>query len=248
MIKHVLLSLILTLIISLSPAIAKDFTILSGEWAPYVSESLPGGGPTGQIVTEAMAAVGHTVQFKYVPWKRTEVMTQAGKSIATFPWSTTSEFEKTCYLSSPLAVQKMVFFYLKSKHPGWDYTDLNALKRLKVGGSLGYSYVQLFEDAGIKASYAPTIEHSLKKLISERIDVAPESQLVGWNTIKEKFSSDADKIASSETALFKKPLYLMVSKNHPQGKELFDAFEKGFKMIKDNGRYRQILDKYGLSD
>ena len=248
MIKKTLLLIMVFVGISFSPAIAKNFAILTGDWAPYVSETMDEGGPTAQIVTAALAAVGHTASFEYVPWKRTEALTQKGKSVATFPWSATEDFKKTCYLSTPLAFQNMVFFYLKDKHTGWDYTDLEDLKQYKIGGSQGYSYVQIFEEAGIKASYAPTVENSFKKLIYGRIDFLPESQLVGWQTVKDNFPADEAKIASSKTPLFSKPLYLMVSKTHPDGKELHTAFEKGFSIIKENGTYKQIVTKFGLPE
>ncbi len=227
---------------------AKNFEILTGEWAPYVSQKMKDGGPTAVIVNEAIKAAGHSVTFKYVPWKRTEVLTQSGKALATFPWTSTPGFEQTSFLAGPLASQRQVFFYLKSNLAGWDYTGLNDLKKLRVGGSPGYSYVDLFKDAGIEADYAADIEKSIAKLIHGRIDVVPESQLVGWQMIKDKYANDADKIASSKTPLFVKPLYLMVSKKHPDGNAFYDAFEKGFKIIKENGRYKQILDEYGLSE
>ena len=40
----------------------------------------------------------------------------------------------------------------------------------------------------------------------------------------------------------------MVSKEHPDGKELIEEYEKGFKIIKANGTYKKILDEYGLSE
>ncbi len=248
MTKKMMLSFMLIILIFVSPAVAKDFEFLTGDWAPYVSEKMPEGGPTPQIIKAALEAVGHTASFKYVPWSRTEVMTQKGKSVATFPWSTTGEFEKTCYLSTPLAHQKMVFFYMKEKHSGWDYTDLEDLKKYKVGGSLGYSYVQIFADAGLEPSYAPDIESSIKKLVHGRIDFLPESLLVGLQTIKDKFPADVENIASSKTPLFTKPLYLMISKAHPDGEELHDAFEKGFAIIKGNGVYTQIMETFGLPE
>ncbi len=245
--KTVCLSFAL-LMVTLSSATAKNFEILTGEWAPYVSKEMKDGGPTAIIVSEALKAAGHTANFKYVPWKRTEVMTQQGKAVATFPWTSTKDFEKTCFLSTPIASQSMVFFYMKDKLGEWDYTGLDQLKALKVGGSQGYSYVRIFKDAGIKANYAPNIESALKMLVHGRVDVVPESLLVGWQTVKTKLPSHESKIASSKTPLFKKPLHLMVSKAHPDGQVLIDAFEKGFKIIKSNGIYANLLKEYGLSE
>lgn len=245
--KTICFTLVL-LAVSLSPAFAKNFEILTGEWSPYVSKEMKDGGPSAIIVSEAIKAAGHTATFKYVPWKRTEVMTQSGKAVATFPWSVNDEFKKTCFVSTPVASQKMVFFYMKDNLGDWDYADLDQLKKIKVGGSEGYTYVEIFKNAGIKAEYAPDIENSLKKLVHGRLDVVPESQLVGWQTIKTKLPSYEEKIANSKTPLFVKPLHLMVSKQNADGQELIDAYEKGLEAIKASGLYQKILDEYGLSE
>lgn len=246
--KKIVCLILVFWMVSLSSASAKTFEILTGEWAPYVSEDMEDGGPTAIVVTEVLKAAGHKAVFKYVPWKRTEVLTQRGQAVAAFPWSVTDEFKATCFLSTPIASQKMVFFYIKDNLGDWDYTGLDQLKKMKVGGSPGYTYVDIFKNAGVKADYASTIENSFKKLVHGRLDVVPESLLVGWQTIKSKLASSTSKIAVSKTPLFVKPLYFMVSKKHPDGEELIDAYEKGFKIIKANGVYQKILDEYGLSE
>ncbi len=248
MFKKSLLLITIFLFSMSSPLLAKNFEIATGEWAPYVSENMTDGGPTAQIVAAAIEAAGHTVTFKYMPWKRTEVLTQQGKIVATFPWSMADSFKDITYQSTPLAHQRMVFFYLKDKFPGWDFKGFEELKKVKVGASQGYSYVDIFANAGIKPVYVKDVKSSLKMMLHDRVDVVPESQLVGWQTIKDNYAADQSKIASSNTPLFEKPLFLMVSKSHPDGEELIKEFEKGFKIIRDNGTFKKLLDEYGLSE
>jgi len=245
--KSLLLFFIVPFIVS-STAYGKNFELATGEWAPYVSEAMPEGGPTAKIVAAALSAAGHTATFQYMPWKRTEVLTQQGKVVGTFPWSMSDSFKDVTYESTPLAHQRMVFFFLKEKLQGWDFTGLDELKKLKIAGSLGYSYVDIFKDAGITPIYVDNINNSLKMMITGRADVVPESQLVGWKTIKDNFASDVSKIDSSKTPLFVKPLYLIISKAHPDGEELFKEFEKGFKIIQENGSLKKIQEEYGLSE
>ena len=111
--KRICCLTVVLLMLSLSPAVAKDFEIITGEWAPYVSKTMKDGGPTAIIVAKALEAVGHKAVFKFDTWKRTEILTQKGKAVATFPWTATDGFKQTCSLSTPIATQKMVFFYMK---------------------------------------------------------------------------------------------------------------------------------------
>jgi len=142
----------------------------------------------------------------------------------------------------------MVFFFLKEKHQGWDFNGLDELKKFKIAASQGYSYVEIFKNAGVKPIYVDDINQSLKMMIHGRVDLVPESQLVGWQAIKDNYASDASKIVSSNTPLFVKPLYLMVSKSHPDGETLLKEFEKGFKIIRENGTFKKLLDEHGLSE
>jgi len=246
--KKVFFLTFLFLAFSLSPVSAKNFEILTGEWAPYVSEKMKEGGPTAIIVSEAIKAAGHTLSFKYVPWERAKMMTQNGKDVASFPWSVSDGFQKTCFVSPAITSQSMVFFYMKEKLGDWDYKDFDQLKKLKVGGAQGYTYVDTFKNAGVKPEYAPDIVKALTMLVHGRIDVVPESEIVGWQTIKTNLAEYESKFATSKTPLFVKPLHLMVSKAHPDGQELMDAYEKGFEIIKANGVYKKLLEEYGLTE
>ncbi len=232
-------------IVSLS--MAKTFELYTGEWAPYVSETMEGYGPTSIIIEKAVKASGHDISITFVPWKRAEVFAQKGKVTASFPWSPYETFEKTCYTSSPIARQNMVFFYMKENLKSWDYTGLEDLKKYKVGGCPGYAYIEILEKAGISIDFANNIELSMKKLIGKRFDILPESLLVGKDAIQKVAPEKANLIGISQTPLYSKTLHLMISKNHPDGKELYEAFEKGFAIINENGVYQKIINAYGMA-
>jgi len=223
-----------------TPARARTFIVLTGEWPPYVSETLEGGGPMARVVTEAVQATGHSVKFRFAPWRRNEIEVQSGAALATFPWSRTDAFEKTCYLSDSLDHHIMVFFYLSDRLPGWDYTGLEDLKRLRVGGSKGYAYVEMFEKAGIQADYAQDVEKSFAKLLGDRVDVVPENEEVGWAILEKKYLADFDRVAVANTPLFVRSIHLMISRTHPDGEEFLEIFNQGLRIIQENGRYQEI--------
>lgn len=237
--------LALTVLFARQPVHAKQFTVLTGEWFPYVSETLDGGGPMACIILTAVEAAGHSVCFVFKPWPRNEIEVQSGAALATFPWSRTESFEKTCFVSEPLGFHRMVFFYLKDKLPDWDYTGLEDLKRLRVGGSKGYAYVEIFEKAGIRADYAQDVGKSFAKLLGDRVDVVPESEVVGWTTLERWHLKDFDRVAVARTPLFVQPLHLMISNTHPDAGEFQEVFQRGLAIIKEDGRYEELLLRGG---
>jgi len=235
------------LLISRQPAQAKHFTVLTGEWLPYVSETLEGGGPMACIVLKSVEAAGHSVAFVFKPWPRNEMEVQSGAALATFPWSRTESFERTCHVSESLAIHRMALFFLKDKLPGWDYAGLEDLKRLRVGGSRGYAYVEMFEKAGVRADYAQDVEKSFAKLLHDRVDVVPESEAVGWAILEKGHKKDLDRVAVAQTPLFVQSLHLMISKTHPEGREFLEVFERGLAILREDGRHEEVLLKGGCA-
>lgn len=193
------------------------------------------------MVLKSLEAAGHSVNFNFVPWSRNEQEVQSGAALATFPWSRTDAFEATCHIPEPLGFHRMVFFYRTDKLHDWDFTGLEDLKRLRVGGSRGYAYVEMFKKAGIQGDYAQDVEKSFAKLLLDRVDVVPESEGVGWAVLEKKHLKDIDRVAVARTPLYVQPLYLMISRTHPEGSELLEAFERGLAIIKSDGRYEEIL-------
>ncbi len=234
------------LLVLAAAARAEDFVISTGEWPPYVSRDLPGGGPLARIVSEALEAAGDTASFQFLPWRRQELELKGGKALASFPWALNESLQATLAYSEPLCSQRMVFFFLKSRLPGWDYTGLDGLKKFRLGGALGYSYQEDFEKAGITADYAPDSEKSIRKLLDGRVDLVVENELVGRHLMESKFPAYRDAVASSTTPLYVKPLRLVVSRSHPGADKLLEDFAKGMDILKQSGRYAQILKEGGL--
>ncbi|MBI4806146.1 MAG: transporter substrate-binding domain-containing protein [Desulfovibrio sp.] len=224
---------------------AKTFTVLTGEWLPYTSESLECGGPMACVVKEAVAVSGHTVLLEFVPWRRNELEVLSGAALATFPWSRTSAFEKNCYASTPLGNHQMAFFYLEKKLPGWNFTTLEELKKHRIGGSRGYAYVEIFEAAGIQADYAQDVEKSFVKLFTDRVDLVVENEIVGWAVLEKNHLELLDQIAVAKTPLFVRPLHVMVSKTHPDGVEFLEVLNRGLALLKQSGRL-DVIGGYGV--
>jgi len=231
------------LAVQASPGRAETFAVLTGEWPPYVSESLEGYGPLARVVTEALRAAGHDVAFQFMPWRRTEVEVQAGTALATFPWSRTEAFAESCRLSEPLDCHAMVFFHRKDRLPGWDYTGLETLKGLRIGGAQGYAYVELFEKAGVKADYARDAQKAFAMLLGDRVDLVPENEEVGWAILRANHPGLAGKVAVAPTPLYVEPLRVMISRKHPRGAAFAEALEQGLRAIRENGLFWTIVDR-----
>jgi polar amino acid transport system substrate-binding protein len=98
---------------------ARIIRLASGEWKPYQSRSLPGGGSASKIVTAAFANQGLTVEYSYFPWKRSLKLASQGKFDGTFLWFASDERARNFYISDPVVNIDYLFFFLKESKFDW---------------------------------------------------------------------------------------------------------------------------------
>jgi len=220
-------------------------TLTVGEWVPFTSQNDENSRIAEVIVFEALSLEGITVKYRYVPWKRALVEAMRADSDGSFPWYITQDRQKKFYYSKEAMIStKTVFFHLKTLDFKWNtYSDLN---KYRVGGVLSFKTGGLLEKEGVFVDYVVTDTQNFKKLLKDRIDIAPASILVGLHIIKNTFKPEVAKLFTySNKEIFSKSekTYLLVSKKHPRGKELVDKFDRGILKLKETGRYQEILNE-----
>lgn len=226
---------------------AQSVEILTGEWAPFVSQDLPNYGFTAEIVTAACNAAGITPEYRFEKWSRIVTLIKNGEAFAAFPYLKTPEREEFALFSERFADSRNVFFYSKKHLKGFEFKSLEHIKNMRVGGLRGFFYIEAFKNAGIEPDYTRFPELSFKKLLHGRIDLFPSNELVGWELIKKHFPDQVDSFAATRNPFSESGLFLMVSKTFPDAEQLLATFNKGLAAIKENGVYDTILEKYGLS-
>ncbi len=223
---------------------SETITMAIGEWAPYTSKTDPNGKLAEVLVQEIYKRVGIEVEFTYYPWKRSFELTKSGKFAATFPWLQIEE-RKPMFIfpKESLYQQKEVFFHLKDLDFKWE-TDED-LKQYRIGGVLGYAHVKLLEDKGLTLDIITSDEQNFKKLLARRIDLFSSSFIVGYTLINKLFEpSRAALFTNNPKPLTKDDMFLLISRDIPNGQELADQFDKGIKELKASGEYDKIFDKF----
>ncbi len=95
------------------PVDSRTMRVAIGEWPPFVSENLEHYGLAARIVTEAFAAVGNDVRYRFYPWKRAYLETTQGDQDATAIWTKTPDREGEVLFSNPVLTADKVFFHLE---------------------------------------------------------------------------------------------------------------------------------------
>jgi len=247
--KKVFVSFIIVFICTVYSNAAQKVVLATGEWAPYTSEKMAGGGFFTEIVTAVFKEAGIEVEYKYYPWLRCESEAKAGTAFAAFPYIITPERKKIFDFTDGIYASKARFFYMKNKittDVKWEkYEDL---KNYKIAGTLGYWYVKSFEKAGLKPDYANDDTASMKKLQAGRVDLFPTDELVGWGIIKKEFPGEVSNFGVVKKPLNVDNLMLMVSRSYPDSAAIKVKVNAALKRIKEKGIYSAILKKYGMSE
>ncbi|WP_157729938.1 substrate-binding periplasmic protein [Bacterioplanes sanyensis] len=223
-----------------SAALADTVTLAIGDWEPFTSSKDPEGKISQNIVQEAFATQGMTVDFKFMPWKRAYENAKAGNVDGTFPWYSNEERAQEMMIAEKALLQENeVFFYRADTN--FDWASFADLKQYKLGGSIGYSHVDILEGEGVELDKAKDDLTNLKKLAAGRIDAFPIGLNVGKYLVKNNLPADqAAMIKQHPKALSSGDMFMLFVKND-RGRQLADVFNKGIQALKDSGRYDELL-------
>ncbi len=225
------------LLIKTPLSFAENIVIATGEWSPFTSESLENYGELTKRVTIVFNEMGIEPAYVFYPWRRCFDSVIKGRVWGAFPYSYTQERAKNVWYTDVLSCSKTVFFYyeIENKPAQYQFDSLEDLKSYKLGGVTGYFYEESFKEAGLRVDYVSKEISAIEKLKMGRIDLMPVNELVGWNLIKTHFPQDIHRFNTLAKPLNIVPLHMIVSKDYPGSKKLFDRFNEALERSMEKG-------------
>jgi len=234
----------------LSPggAAAKDLVIAADPWCPFNCE--PGSDKPGylvEIAKEVFEPLGHTVTYETVNWARALVTTREGQYDAVFG-AARGDAEDFVFPSEPLGQAGNAYF-VRQNDP-WKLDKPEALSGKTVGLIRDYDYGGLEADIEkyATAEYVggnDPLPSNIKKLLAERLDVVVEEASVFNYTAGEMGVLDKVRLESSGDY---DPIYIAFSPAKDDSKQLAADLDAGMAKLRESGRLKEILAKYGLTD
>lgn len=225
---------------------AQTIRLANGDWPPYLSETMPNYGIASQIVIEAFALQGITVEYGFFPWPRAFVLAQDGSWDGSLLWYKNEEREKDFYFSEEVLGGDTVLFHLASEPLEWESID--DLEGLRVGATLEYDYGEEFnqaEQAGLfTVERVPADLQNFEKLLAGRIDVFPLAREIGLYMIQQALTPEqVAQITYHPKPLRSDPGYLMLSRQVEGNEEMLKLFNSGLQELKQSGRLEEIIDQ-----
>ena len=215
---------------------ADKLLIVTGEWEPYISQTLENYGPISNTITKVFEEMGIEIEYKFYPWRRCEELVKSGEAFGTFPYIITPEREKTYYYSEALYKSVGKVFYMKENLKEFDWNDFSDFKGHRLGGVFGYWYEVPFKEEGLSVDYSATELIALQKLYNMRLDLVVGDEEVMWEIIRKNYPKDIDKFMTAPKELNSNTLHLITSKDNEKFVEIMKKFNNIIKLMEKEGK------------
>lgn len=228
------------------PTSSKSILLGSGEWPPYEGFKLPEYGLSNYWVRKAFESEGISIEFHFLPWKKSMAYASDGRFHGTLVWTKTPEREESFYFSSPILKQKTVFFHSSHKKLSWK--SLSDLKGLRIGITKGYVYhpdldrlikEDLNKTPGSKSLFFSSVnenpgdEMSLRQLVSNKIDIWPVEIPVAQSLIRKFLTKQQTELITwNPRPLNENTYHLILNRKNTENLKYLEAFERGFNRLK----------------
>ena len=226
-------------------AAADGVTVLTGnDYPPFADEKLPEGGLATEVVRRAFAEMAEPVEILFRPWERGMVETQAGKYLATFPWSYNAEREKTLAYSEPLYTFSQ-FYFTHDEAPFRGITEAD-LQGARVCLALSYntSGLQELVDAGVVTLVRPqTLSNCFQMIAARRADVVRTNDRIAWTTI-DNLGLDRAMFRMIQEPVRTSIQHVLFSRAHPDTGRLLAGFNAALETMKADGVIDEIMSRH----
>lgn len=229
-----------------APSVAADTASLKlvtgSDYAPYVDDRLPDGGPVALLVRRAFAKSGLTVDISVEPWRRGYEAMLARRFDATFPYIRTEQRARDTLFSDPITTVRQHLVVAAGNEraamaTGW-------MKGRSVCAAVGYGmppWLDLLVQKGDVQRVTPTQQRSCLSMIAAgRADFMVEDDRIALARRaeageREKLTTVPGPAASQST------LHLIVPRSHPEAQRILDAFNQGLAQLHAEGGVPDLL-------
>jgi len=225
---------------------AREISMVTVDWEPYYASSLKNGGVYTELVKTAFERVGHKATIKFLPWKRALKYVADGKKDIVMGAYYSKERENQ-YLFSDSCMTIHTGLIAHKKVGITSFKTLKDLKPYKIGVNRGWVYTPEFDAADyLKKDEASNQMVNIRKFFKRRVDIIAITIEIFQYEVSRLKGHDMSEVVVLDPLLGEKGLHLMMGLKIPDHKQVIADFNKGLKLIRDDGTYGSILSDHGF--
>lgn len=218
--------------------------LLATQYPPYEYTDQQGQ-PAGfdlEVVLAAFEAAGLPARVRFAPWKRVVAEVREGRAAGMFSCSDSPQRRDFVLLSDPISEESKAIA-LHAGRPEPLPRRIPQLKGLRLGAFAGYGSNYLLDEAGLEYIEIVDPPLGLRMLVRGRVDalaIGLESGQFVARTLGLRNQVRFIPLGNPPPV----PYHVCFGSKWPQAGKLRDAFNRGLREIRDNGRYQAIRDRY----
>lgn len=212
---------------------------------PLSAPGIYNNGIITDITLEVFKEAKLETSIEFVPLDKLREETYKGVYTVAQPLVKTEADAANFYYSEPLYKILNVFFV--QKNDDFEYTDDKDLKGKRIAITKGVSIKELdvlAKKRKIEIVPALTLEIAFQMLADGEVDMIAAPQLVGLLTLKNMTVLNRDNFRMLDNNIGTDELYAVVSKNHPNGEEIIEKFNKTLARMKLDDKIEAIINKH----
>jgi polar amino acid transport system substrate-binding protein len=232
-------------LLPLSGHTAQTLRLVADPWAPVNDQTLLNNGLASDLVTTALSRAGYTTSYVQVPWARAVRGLQRDiYDVLINAWYT-DERATFGYYSQPYLINRVRF--LQRKGGQISFTQLADLYPYSIAVVRGYAYSREFDqDSRLTKIGVRGFEVGARMLHAGRVQLTLEDELVARYHLSGSLAGIRDQLEFLPQPLSENGLHILVSRNHPQHRQIADAFNKAIEEMRADGSYAEIFQRHGL--
>ena len=218
-------------------------------WTPFASPDLENSGPLAEVSSTAFARVGYTMNLEFLPWKRALSDAAKGRYDGLMGAYFNPERAKL-FLYSENIIGKAETGIITNIDSEITFSRLTDLSAYKIGLLRGIEISEEFSQHKSQLNLVTiTTEESLIRMLrGGRVDLLAGSKQVIFAKYQNLYP---DQVPGDNLKLIGEPLaeglmYMAFSRKIPGAEKIRDDFDRGFKMILEDGTFDSIMKKHGL--
>ena len=223
---------------------AQTYSLASGEFPPFTSESLNEGGLATEIITSAIHQMGHRTEISFLPWKRGYEMTLRGRHHGTYAYSKNNQRLEQWLFSDPLYNLEEVF--ISRSHNKVNFRDDADLNNLIICKPIGFNLFGLkkLQQQGVITLLRPAdMEGCFRLLAKRRVDLVMTNSTTALNLIQ-RYTEDPNDFHILPKPFTKIGHHLIAPKSEAQSAAFINQFDAALLELKQSGVVDALIAKH----
>lgn len=241
--KPLLLMLLVIALYSL-PIYAQDKIVLpiaTEHYPPYeMLEAVAGlKGFDYEVAVEIFTRLNYQINIEFFPWKRALSYTKQGKVLGILTCAYAPQRETYMIFSNPIS-KRTTGYYVRKGFTGPKPLSIEDVKGQRVASVSAYTSFNALMEVGILPISSNDTESAIRMLQRNRFDY------LYLNRQSTDFIINQFGLSNLFTfyPINHKEFFFCFSKNYKGVNKIVQAFNQTLKIIKDDGTYKKIHDKY----